>query len=59
MEKCSALGAGALVLDPFAGTGSVALASLSEKRRFVGFEIDRHYFEILVKRVRSLLGGPS
>jgi len=48
---------GALVLDPFAGTGSVALASLSEKRRFVGFEIDRHYFEILVKRVTSLLEG--
>lgn len=43
-----------LVLDPFLGIGQSALASMKLQKDFVGFEIDRAYFDEAVKRVRSL-----
>lgn len=41
----------ALVLDPFAGSGSTGCAAMSEGRRFVGIEIDRGYTELARARV--------
>ena len=35
---------GELVLDPFAGSGTTAVAAHNENRRFVGSEIDETYF---------------
>lgn len=46
----------ALVLDPFIGTGSTALAALLEGRRFVGFEISPHYYRIAQRRLAQLEG---
>lgn len=43
-----------LVLDPFLGIGQSALAALKLQKNFVGFEIDRAYFDEAVKRVRAL-----
>lgn len=40
-----------IVLDPFLGSGSHALAALQENRRFIGFEIERKYFELAQKRI--------
>lgn len=40
-----------IVLDPFFGSGSHAIASLENNRRFIGFEIERRYFEIAQKRI--------
>lgn len=37
---------GDLVLDPFMGCGSCALACKDLKRDFIGFEIDKEYFDI-------------
>lgn len=42
---------GALVLDPFAGSGSTGAACMAEGRRFVGIEIDREYAELARARV--------
>lgn len=42
-----------LVLDPFLGIGQSAIASLRLEKNFVGFEIDRAYFDEAVKRVRA------
>lgn len=42
-----------LVLDPFLGIGQSAVAALKLNRDFVGFEIDRAYFDEAVKRVRA------
>jgi site-specific DNA-methyltransferase (adenine-specific) len=42
---------GALVLDPFAGSGSTGCACIAEGRRFVGTEIDRGYAEVAQARV--------
>ncbi len=42
---------GDLVLDPFMGVGSTGVAALAQQRKFIGFEIDRHYFDAAVKRL--------
>lgn len=36
---------GDLVFDPFMGVGSTGVAALELKRRFVGFEIEKAYFD--------------
>ncbi len=46
---------GALVLDPFMGSGTTGLAALRTGRRFVGVEIDRGHFETAVRRIRAEL----
>lgn len=46
-----------LVLDPFLGTGSSALAAALHHRRFVGFEMDSNYMKLARRRVRSLQNG--
>lgn len=42
---------GDLVLDPFMGSGTTAVACINTKRRFIGFELDKAYYDIAVKRV--------
>ena len=42
-----------LVLDPFLGIGQSAVAALNLEKDFVGFEIDRAYYDQAVKRVRA------
>jgi site-specific DNA-methyltransferase (adenine-specific) len=48
--------AGQVVLDPFAGSGSTGVACLQRDRRFIGYELDPHYFEIADRR---LLNAPA
>jgi site-specific DNA-methyltransferase (adenine-specific) len=43
-----------LVLDPFLGIGPSAIASLRLKRDFVGFEVDRAYYNEAVRRLRKM-----
>ncbi|MGQ9513352.1 DNA methyltransferase, partial [Thermodesulfitimonas sp.] len=45
-----------LVLDPFMGIGSTALACLRLEVGVVGFEIDAAYLKTAVERIRSFLG---
>lgn len=47
---------GGLVLDPFMGAGTTAVAALAEGRRFAGFEINPAYFAIAQSRVAQLAG---
>jgi site-specific DNA-methyltransferase (adenine-specific) len=42
---------GDLVLDPFLGSGQVAVVSKALGRRYVGFEIVKEYFEFAKKRL--------
>jgi site-specific DNA-methyltransferase (adenine-specific) len=42
---------GGLVLDPFMGSGTTALAATRNARRFTGFELNSSYFEIAKQRV--------
>lgn len=44
---------GDLVVDPFCGTGSTAVAALKNRRRFIGFDIDPRWIEVSRMRARE------
>ncbi len=44
---------GGLVLDPFAGSGTTAVACLNTGRRCVGIEREPEYFDVACRRVRA------
>lgn len=46
---------GGVVLDPFLGSGTTALACINTERRYIGFEIDENYFNIAKERICSLI----
>lgn len=41
----------AIILDPFFGSGSTAVACIESNRKFVGCEIDKKYYEIAKNRI--------
>jgi site-specific DNA-methyltransferase (adenine-specific) len=43
---------GQTVLDPFMGTGTTGIAALASKRKFIGFEIEKKYFDIAAQRLQ-------
>lgn len=45
--------AGAVVVDPFMGSGSTAIACLNSGRHFIGWEIDKEYFHGAEKRIAA------
>ena len=42
-----------LVLDPFLGSGQVAMVSKMKKREYIGFEIVKEYYEFAKERLRT------
>ena len=42
-----------IVLDPFIGVGSTAIACKETGRNYIGFELDKHYFDIATKRISN------
>ena len=48
---------GALVVDPFMGSGTTGVASVSTNRRFIGMELDDNYFEIAKNRLENHLNN--
>ncbi len=48
---------GDLVLDPFSGSGTTALAALRTKREFTGIEIDPKWIRVSAQRLKEYTGG--
>lgn len=44
---------GDIVLDPFMGSGTTALAAINTNRHFVGFEISKEYCKVANKRINE------
>ena len=44
---------GQTVCDPFMGSGTTGVACAALGRKFIGVEIDEHYFDIAVQRIRD------
>lgn len=44
-----------LIMDPFLGSGTTAVAALQNKRKFIGFEVVEKYCEISKKRILHYL----
>lgn len=42
---------GGVVLDPFLGSGTTAIACIKEHRHFLGFELNKEYFDIAQRRI--------
>lgn len=47
---------GALVLDPFMGSGTTGVAAVLEGRRFIGVEQVEHYAQVAERRIREAQG---
>lgn len=45
---------GDTVLDPCMGSGTTGVACALTGRRFIGFELDRNYYEIALKRIAAV-----
>ncbi len=46
-----------LILDPFLGSGTVAVSCLNEGRECIGIESNPYYYDISVKRLEDSVGG--
>lgn len=46
-----------MVLDPFMGSGTTAVACMRTGRRFVRFEIDKGYWETCQERMAAEAAG--
>ena len=44
---------GDTVLDPFMGSGTTAIACIREKRNFIGFELNKEYYDKACNRIKS------
>lgn len=44
---------GDVVLDPFMGSGTTAVAAIKQKRNYIGYELNPDYFHICEKRVAA------
>ena len=44
------------VLDNCMGSGTTAIAAINTKRKFIGFELDKNYFDIANERIKLLKG---
>lgn len=46
---------GDLVIDPFMGSGTTAVAAMRAGRRFIGIELQQKWFDVSAARVRAVL----
>lgn len=46
---------GQIVLDPFNGSGTTGIASIKKERKFIGFEIEKKYVDMAVKRLKEII----
>ena len=60
-RQCILLGcpADGVVLDPFMGSGTTAVAAIKEHRHFVGFELNKEYCEKACKRIAKEQQQPT
>ena len=44
---------GDVVLDPCIGSGTTAIACINTKRNYIGFELEKEYYELAIKRIEE------
>ena len=40
-----------IILDPYIGTGTTAVAALKNNRQFIGYELEKEYYNIALRRL--------
>jgi site-specific DNA-methyltransferase (adenine-specific) len=48
-----------IVMDPFMGTGTTAIACITNNRKYVGFEINKDYYKIIIDRIKRCDNQPT
>ena len=48
-----------LILDATIGSGTTAVAALMEKRHFIGFELNKEYYDKAVRRIAEIRRNPT
>lgn len=48
-----------IVFDPFMGTGTTAIACLANNRQYIGFEINKNYYKIIMNRIKKYNNCPT
>ena len=48
-----------VVLDPFIGSGTTAVACAKEHRHYIGFEIDEGHYQTAIGRIRDEMAQPT
>jgi len=48
-----------IILDPFAGRSSTIIAAIEENRKWIGFEIDKKWYDLSKKRIQIHLKRPE
>lgn len=43
----------AVILDPFIGSGTTAVACIKEHRHYIGFEINKKYYDRAQRRIKE------
>ena len=43
-----------IVLDPFMGSGTTAIAALKSERQYIGYDVDAEYVKLAEKRLKEL-----
>ena len=43
-----------IVLDPFSGSGTTAIASINNDRKFIGIELNKKYLDLSIKRIKDV-----
>lgn len=46
-----------IVLDPFMGSGTTAIACINENRRYIGFELNKDFYINSLKRIEEVTGN--
>lgn len=52
-------GVGDLVLDPFLGSGTTAIACINTNRNYIGFELDKRYCDIANERIQKAVADST
>lgn len=47
-----------VAFDPFMGTGTTAIACLKNNRKYVGFEINKDYYNMIINRIKQYNNQP-
>lgn len=50
---------GDVVLDPFIGSCSTAIACVNTNRKYIGFEIDKEYYDAGMNRLNKVISEPK
>jgi site-specific DNA-methyltransferase (adenine-specific) len=49
----------AIILDPFMGSGTTAVACIESSRRYIGFDINKEYIQITERRIADFTASQT